>query len=262
MSAGRVLFWGSTLALAAAATVLAVTGARTIGLGVIVLGGYVAVLLTGVMVPQLAMFAPVMVRISSARQEIALTFDDGPSPDSTREVLATLARFQAHATFFVLGDKVRGAPAVLREIANDGHTIGIHGDWHDRLLSLRHPDRIVADLERAQAAVAAVTGMRPSLFRPPIGHVSPRTAAAARRLGLTLVAWSVRGRDGLASATAKSVQRRVVAGLRPGAIVLLHDAAERGQRLPAGVSALPAILEEAQRRGLRCVAISASGGQP
>jgi len=259
MSAGRVLFLVSTLALAATAVVVTVGDARAIGLPV--LGAYVAVLLAGVMIPRLAMFAPVMHRLPGTRQEIALTFDDGPNPASTREVLAQLAHFEAHATFFVLGEKVRAAPEVLREIANAGHAIGIHGDWHDRLFSLRHPNRMVADIERALAAVAAVTGKRPTLFRPPIGHVSPRTAAAARRLGLTLVAWSVRGRDGLAGATTEAVQRRVLAGLRPGAIVLLHDAAERGERAPAGVAALPAILEEAARRGLRCVSISPSGVQ-
>jgi len=224
-----------------------------------VLGAYVALILAGVLIPQLAMFAPVLLRLPRARQEIALTFDDGPSPASTREVLAQLARFDARATFFVLGEKVRAAPEVLREIAHAGHAIGIHGDWHDRLFSLRHPKRMVADIERAQAAVAALTGKRPTLFRPPIGHVSPRTAAAARRLGLTLVGWSVRGRDGLAGATTEAVQRRVVAGLRPGAIILLHDAAEGGQRAPAGVAALPAILEEAARRGLRCVSIPPFG---
>ena len=242
--------------LVAAAAVLAVLGAR--GLVLIALGGYAVVLLAGVMIPQLAMFAPVILRLDSTHPEIALTFDDGPLPASTREVLATLARFDARATFFVLGEKVRAAPDVLREIANAGHEIGIHGDWHDRLLSLRNPRRIIADIERARDAVAAVIGKRPTLFRPPLGHVSPRTAVAAKRLGLTLVGWSVRSRDGLAGAAADSVQRRVTAGLCPGAIILLHDAAERGEREPAGVATLPGILAEATRRGLRCVTISPS----
>ena len=145
---------------------------------------------------------------------------------------------------------------MLREITAAGHDIGIHGDAHDRLLSLRHPDRIVADLERALAAVEAATGLRPRWLRPPIGHVSPRTALAARRLGLVLVGWSVRARDGLASTTAEQATRRVLAGVRPGAIVLLHDAAERGDREPVAVAALPGILEEIARRSLRCVTLS------
>jgi Predicted xylanase/chitin deacetylase len=258
MSAGRILFFVSTLLLAATPAVLPVFGEPAIGLGLTVLCAYLVVLVAGVMSPQLAMFAPVVLGTDITRKEVALTFDDGPSPASTREVLATLARFDARATFFVLGERARAAPDVLRDIADAGHEIGIHGDGHDRLLSLRHPNRIVADIERAQAAVEAVTGKRPSLLRPPLGHISPRTAVAARRLGLTLVGWSVRGRDGFAGATSEAVCRRVIAGLTPGAIVLLHDAAERGEHAPSGVAALPGILEEAARRGLRCVSISPS----
>jgi len=259
MSDRRLLFTASTLLLAAVTGGILIFDAPAIGLGLAVLFGYLSVLLAGVMSPQLAMFAPVLLRTDNTLPEVALTFDDGPDPVSTREVLATLARFHAHATFFVLGEKVRAAPDVLREIAKAGHAIGIHADWHDRLFSLRHPNRIVTDIERARDAVAAVTGQRPSLFRPPLGHISPRTAVAAQRLGLTLVGWSVRSRDGLASTTAETVLRRVRAGLRPGAIVLLHDAAERGQHTPASVEALPRILEEAARHALRCVAISTLG---
>jgi peptidoglycan/xylan/chitin deacetylase (PgdA/CDA1 family) len=255
MSLGRTLLLGSTLIVAVMATAL-LSDALPVWLGIGLLFCYCAVILAGVMIPQLAMFAPVLWRIRHGRPEVVLTFDDGPSPESTRKVLAALSRCAAHATFFVLGGKALAEPQVLREIAAAGHEIGIHGDRHDRLLSLRHPDRIASDLERVQAAVATATGQRARFFRPPVGHISPRTAVAARRLGLTLVGWSVRGRDGLAGTTADSAFRRVAAGLHPGAIVLLHDASERGQYQPAGVEALPAILEEARRRGLRCVSLS------
>jgi peptidoglycan/xylan/chitin deacetylase (PgdA/CDA1 family) len=124
------------------------------------------------------------------------------------------------------------------------------------MLSIRHPNRIVAELEHAKSIVKAITGQDPHLFRPPVGHVSPRTAVAARRLGLTLVGWNVRARDGLRGATVAAVLRRVVAGLAPGAIVLVHDASEHEQFEPAGVGALPQILAEAGRRGLACVTVS------
>ena len=260
MSEGRMVFRTFTLLLATLAVLALAVGTPFTAIGLVALPVYLAVILTGVMVPQLAMFAPMVLRLDSTAQEIALTFDDGPGATSTREVLAVLAGFGAKATFFVLGEKVRATPDILREIAEAGHAIGIHGDWHDRLFSLRHPGRIVAEIERARDAVAAITGQRPSLLRPPLGHVSPRTAVAAKRLGMTLVGWTVRGRDGLAGATAEAVQRRVVSGLRPGAIVLLHDAAERDDRVPAGVTALPAIITEANRRGLRCVPMSQSRG--
>ncbi len=251
-----MLLLASTLVAAAGVWVPMLVVAPPIWVGFALLLGYCAMILAGVMIPRLAMFAPVICCVPSRRLQVVLTFDDGPNPESTRKVLATLGSFGAHATFFVLGEKARTAPEVLREIAAAGHEIGVHGDRHDRLLSLRHPDRIAFDVERAQGAVAAATGQRPRLFRPPLGHVSPRTALVARRLGLTLVGWSVRARDGLAGTTAAVALRRVVAGLRPGAIVLLHDAAERSQREPAGVAALPDILAEARRRGLRCVSLS------
>jgi peptidoglycan/xylan/chitin deacetylase (PgdA/CDA1 family) len=259
VTAGRALFVASTLAAVSTTVGVTVAGFRGVWLAAGVALAYAAIVLWGVMDQRLAMFGPILGRLPADGNTIALTFDDGPDPATTRAVLDTLARFGAIATFFVLGEKVRAAPDVLRAIARAGHTIGIHGDWHDRLLSLRSPKRIMAELESARASVAEITGEKPILFRPPVGHVSPRTALAARQLGLTIVGWSVRGRDGLSSTSVADVERRICAGLRPGAIVLLHDAAERGDRTPAGIAALPAILEEATRAGLRCVALTSRG---
>lgn len=268
MRSGRGLLVASTLAVTATSIVLAVVATTGNAAGLAAAGLvlalalvllYVAVILWGVLDPRLALFAPVVLRVRG--HAIALTFDDGPDPQTTPAVLDELARQGMRATFFVLGEKVRAAPDVLRAIARAGHAIGIHGDRHDRLLALRSPDHIVAELERARDSVARITGTLPSLFRPPLGHISPRTAVAAKRLGLVLVGWSVRGRDGLASTSPAEVERRVRAGLGPGAIVLLHDAAERGGRRPAGIAALPGILEHAARARLACVA-PPWGGEP
>jgi peptidoglycan-N-acetylglucosamine deacetylase len=259
MTNGRALFLASTLTMIGMIVVVTVEGSPAVLPAAGAALAYIAVILWGVMAPGMAMFAPVLVRLPDAGNAIALTFDDGPDPLTTPAVLHTLARFGAHATFFVLGEKVRAAPDVLRAIARAGHTIGIHGDRHDRLLSLRSPKHIVAELERARVSVAEIIGHKPRLFRPPVGHVSPRTAVATNQLGLTIVGWSVRGRDGLSSTSVPDVERRVRAGLRPGVIVLLHDAAERGGREPAGIAALPAILECAARAGLRCIALPTPG---
>jgi peptidoglycan/xylan/chitin deacetylase (PgdA/CDA1 family) len=251
-----MLLVASTLAAPLLAAALACSAGPLRWLALAVPAGYLGMLVAGVMIPGLAMFAPVLRRGSFSRPEVALTFDDGPDPTSTRKILATLARFDAHATFFVLGAKARLTPEVLAEIAAAGHDIGIHGDTHDRWLSLRQPHVIAASLEAALTAVETTTRTRPRLFRPPIGHVSPRTAAAAQGLGLTLVGWSVRSRDGLAATTAEQAAHRVLAGLRPGAIVLLHDAAEHGDREPVSVAALPGILDGCARRDLKCVTLS------
>lgn len=256
MSLGRILFLSSSIGAGALTGLVLLSPslpAWPIGAALI---AYVAVILTGVLNPRLAMFAPVVSRGTSGRSEIALTFDDGPSPRTTPKILAELARHDARATFFVLGAKVERHPEILKAIAAAGHEIGVHGQEHDRLLSLRHPRRIEAEIEQVRTIVESITGRRPHLFRPPVGHVSPRTAVASRALGLTLVGWSIRARDGLRQTTAASVVRRVAAGLHPGAIVLLHDASEDEQFEPAGVAALPELLAEAARRGLACVTLS------
>jgi len=217
---------------------------------------YVAIALLGVFVPRLEMFADILWRGPCDLPEVALTFDDGPHPEHTPRVLGLLDEAGAKATFFLLGAKVEAHPDIARRIVERGHGIGIHGYTHDRFQSLRRPNRIQQDLERALRAVEDATGTRCSLFRPPVGLVSPRTDTAADKLGLTIVAWSVRGRDGVASARHRDVAVRVRRGLRPGAIVLLHDAAERDDRCPAGVEALPAIIDAIHAEGLKAVDVT------
>ncbi len=256
MSVGRILLLSSSAALCVLALGQVLSSTSMVWPIALALSLYLAIVSAGVMTPRLAMFAPIVCRAVSRRPEVALTFDDGPSPLSTPRVLAELARRNARATFFVLGAKAQNNPEILRSIHAAGHEIGLHGLEHDRLLSIRHPSRIEAELARAQSIIRSVTGNRPQLFRPPLGHVSPRTAVAARRLGLTLVGWNVRARDGLAGAIAAKVLRRVVARLAPGSIILLHDASEREEHEPAGVAALPEILAEISRRGLACVTVS------
>jgi len=256
MSAGRALLAASIIAGCAAVAWVLLSATAPVWPVIAALLTFAGVLLAGVMNPRLAMFAPIVCRSASGRPEVALTFDDGPSPLSTRKVLAELSRFGAHATFFVLGAKAEKHPDLVKAIHAAGHEIGLHGFTHDRLLSLRHPSEIVSDLERARSVVESLTGERPRLFRPPIGHVSPRTAVAVRRLGLTLVGWSVRARDGLRGTTAAVVAKRMLSRLAPGAIVLLHDASEHEDFEPAGVAALAEILAETNRRGVACVTVS------
>jgi len=258
MSKGKILLLLSALGTGALATGTILSPAFPFWPTAAALAFDLAILVASVMIPGLATYAPIVCWADPGREQVALTFDDGPSPTSTPKLLAELARHQARATFFVLGAKAERFPDILRAIHAAGHEIGLHGQEHDRLLSLRHPRRIIADLERAQAIVTATTGQPARLFRPPVGHVSPRTAAAARRLGLTLVGWSIRARDGRAGARADHVARRVISRLRPGAIVLLHDASEREEFEPASVAAIGPILAAIAKQGLACATVSES----
>jgi peptidoglycan/xylan/chitin deacetylase (PgdA/CDA1 family) len=212
-------------------------------------GVHALVATLGVLLPGLSVFGDVLGRGPRARPEIALTFDDGPHPETTRSVLAVLAAARVRATFFVLGDKVRKHADVVREVVAAGHAVGLHGYTHDPFYSLRSAARIQADIEAARAAVEAACGVRAVLFRPPVGFVSHTVALAADRAGVTLVGFSARTRDGLARTDSTAVLARATAALENGAILVLHDAAERDDRVPASLAVLGELCAEVARRG-------------
>jgi peptidoglycan/xylan/chitin deacetylase (PgdA/CDA1 family) len=207
------------------------------------LAGYLALLLGGVLVLRWRVFADAVVRGPRGARGVALTFDDGPHPRWTPRVIDLLARHGAKATFFLVGRKVEQHPEIVRRIVDAGHAVGMHSYAHDRLFALRGERRVREDLERGIAALEKVTGRRPALFRPPIGHTNPIIARVAEALDLVVVGWTIAGRDGLARARPSDVAARVRRDLRDGAIVCLHDAPERGDREPACIRALPSIFD-------------------
>ena len=211
----------------------------------------------GVLVPSLEAFGDVFSRGPRERSEVALTFDDGPHPDTTRRVLALLRAHGAVGTFFVLGEKALAHPDLVREIASAGHGVGVHGHVHDRLYALRGYGFLARDLARACLAVEQASGVRPTLFRPPVGFVSGNVALAAERAGLTLVGFSARTRDGIESARPERVLERATAALANGAILVLHDAAERDDREPASLPVLGELLARLKERGLSAVTVDA-----
>lgn len=264
MPPARGALWIATAAGLALVARSLVVGPVPLWLSVGALIGYVTLATVGVIFPRLQMYAEVVSRGAAGQNRIALTFDDGPHPETTRHVLAELARAGHKATFFVVAGKAERHPDVVTEIREQGHEIALHGYEHARFYSFWAPRRIERDLERAQDVLESICGVRPVLFRPPVGHVSHLTAAGARRAGVTIVAWSVRALDGVRSAKPERVLGRVERGLRDGAIVLLHDAAERDDFEPVAVRLLPRILELVKDRALRGVTVSeilAEGGE-
>jgi peptidoglycan/xylan/chitin deacetylase (PgdA/CDA1 family) len=187
---------------------------------------------------------PRLAGITRGRQ-VALTFDDGPDPRSTPEVLAALADLDVRATFFVLGARLARHPDL------GGHEIAVHG-WLHRPHLLRVPTATGRDLARTVSLVADTTGTRPRYWRPPHGIPTGAGLLAARRLGLRPVLWSADGRDWRADATPDSINARLAGRLAPGAVVLLHDS--DGQSAPgswrATVGALPSLVAGCRARGL------------
>jgi peptidoglycan/xylan/chitin deacetylase (PgdA/CDA1 family) len=213
-----------------------------LGWAVLALAGYVVLLLAGVLVLRLRVFVDAVVRGPSGARGVALTFDDGPHPRWTPCVLEALAERRAVATFFLIAHKAERHPEVVRAILDAGHAVGLHSYAHDRLFALRGERRVREDLERGMATFEKLTGRRPLLFRPPIGHTNPTIARVADALGLIVVGWTIGGRDGVARARHQDVVARVRRSLRDRTIILLHDAPEHGDHEPASIRALPAIL--------------------
>jgi peptidoglycan/xylan/chitin deacetylase (PgdA/CDA1 family) len=177
---------------------------------------------------------------------VALTFDDGPGP-YTERLLQILSAAGAHATFFLIGNRLQYWPQAAREEKAVG-VLGNHSWSHPRLTGM--PRWLVwLELARTQYSLSQELGWKPRLFRAPYELHNETTDAVARHLGLVEVFWSVISGDDRPNATVKSIVSNVLAGLRPGAIVLMHDIH------PRTVRALPQILRAIRLRGLRAVSV-------
>ncbi len=250
MPPARVALYAATALVLATTGYALIAGPPPLAWAALALGTYLVLLFGGVLILRWRVFVDATIRGPRGARGVALTFDDGPHPQWTPRILEVLAAHGAAATFFVIGRKAEAHPELVRSILNAGHAIGIHSYEHDRLFSLRSERRVRADLERAVAVLEEIAGHRPLLFRPPIGHTNPVIARVADALDLTVVGWSIGGRDGLSGVRPADVVARVRRDLRDGAIILLHDAPEHGDREPAALRALPAILDAIGAAGL------------
>ncbi len=237
------------------------------------LGAYQGVIVWGVMDLRLGMFAPSICSVESPDKIIALTFDDGPDPVSTPLVLDALQRAGAHATFFVVGEKVERYPEVLRAIAAGGHEIAVHSYNHQLHYSFLSPSFVRDDILRCRRLIESYGVTCSEFFRPPVGQASPRTAAGMKSAAVTCIGWSVRGGDGVRRRTTAECLNRVLGGLSKGAIVLLHDAwqgrfleqevsataspEERLRHSPAGARALSRLLDRFEAEGYTCLTVQA-----
>ncbi|MDE0231786.1 MAG: polysaccharide deacetylase family protein [bacterium] len=182
---------------------------------------------------------------------VYLTFDDGPHPVYTPQVLDVLASYEVKATFFVVGDMVRRWPDAARQIVEAGHSIQSHAWNHDTLTTFSRKE-FTRDMNRTQTELLYATKTQATCMRPPYGATNSRVEKWANELGLTVELWDAGGAD-WTGISAESIARRVLSRVAPGSVVLLHDGG--GPRSPT-VSALdiiiPALLEDGYRFGFLC----------
>ena len=210
--------------------------------------------------PSSSLLGPNLVRLPPAavrRREIALTFDDGPDPEVTPRVLDLLDAAGARASFFCIGWRARQHPALLREIVARGHRVENHGDRHSKAFGLYGYRGMRADIGAAQATFADLTGQSPRFFRPLGGVRSPILDPVLARLDLRLASWTRRGFDSVVG-DPQRVYERLLRGLAPGDILLLHDGnvARTQAGAPVSLEVLPRLLAamgEAQVRSVTLV---------
>jgi len=193
--------------------------------------------------PRSQVLGPALVRGPADGKRIALTFDDGPLPPYTEQILDILQSRKVCATFFVCGKDVEQHPEILRRIHSDGHTIGNH-TWSHPYLYFMGRAKIAEEIDRTQSAIHQSIGYTPRLFRPPYGARWFGLFPVLRERGMRLVQWSLSGDDWKLGAGA--IVTTVRAGLCPGAVILLHD----GRQPPGGYlqGLLRAVAQSANRR--------------
>lgn len=193
---------------------------------------------------------------AAARNEIALTIDDGPDPLVTPQVLDLLDRYGTRATFFCVGMQAERHPDLCREIVRRGHAIENHSQRHSHDFSVLGPGGLMHELLTSQETLTRISGQRPQFFRAPAGLRNMFLDPALARLGLRLASWSTRGFDTRVK-DAGRVKSRLVRGVRAGAILLLHDghAARARDGVAVILHVLPAVLEAAAAAGLRPVTL-------
>jgi peptidoglycan/xylan/chitin deacetylase (PgdA/CDA1 family) len=224
----------------------------------------------GAVWPRAKIFGPTVCRTNSARK-LAITFDDGPNPAITPKLLDLLERYNARATFFVIGRFARECPELVRETAARGHVIGNHTDAHPNLF-WRSSDRITVELRCCNSGIKEAMDATPKWFRPPYGMRNPWVIPAALELGMSTVMWTRIPGDWNAKSAewliprmkpiAENAKRNIGAsasGVAPGSgdILCLHDGNHRelnGDRAPT-VAALEHWLPRWRDLGLEFVTI-------
>lgn len=188
--------------------------------------------------------------------QVALTFDDGPSAEYTPDILAILKEYNVPATFFLVGSHVDKYPEIAQQIAEADHEIGNHTYNHVNIPTLGS-FQLQREVTEATAIITAITGKYPEYIRPPRGMYDSRFRRLANLLGQQVVLWTVSSRDWRYGVTKDQIVHNVLSRVKSGDIILFHDSGalirnEGGDR-SATVKALPAVIQGLRAKGLEIV---------
>ena len=207
--------------------------------------------------PSSSFWGPVIARgKAKGVPRYALTFDDGPTRESTAAVLDILGELGVRAAFFVIGVNARRCPELLQRMHAEGHIVANHSLDHHHFAVFRGRRYWDRQLGETDAIVERVLGVRPAMFRPPIGIKTGHVMAAAARRGQAVVTWSRRAVDGIRT-TPQHILNRLVPHTGPGDVLLLHDGIEPNmKRDPAPtIRAIKPLVQGLRERGLQAVGL-------
>ena len=194
----------------------------------------------------------VVFKVPTNQKVVALTYDDGPHPIYTPQILDILDRYHVKATFFMVGKSMEQHPDIVREVIRRGHVIGNHTYTHPSNIELDTQAQVIRELDTCEQVVERFTGSRAHLFRPPKGLVDGSVFTIANEEGYKTILWSVCA-DHHDAPTPELMAQRVFKHVRRGGIILAHDGsfAIRWK----DVAATPLIIEGLKKRGYRFVTI-------
>lgn len=173
---------------------------------------------------------------------VLLTFDDGPNPSTTPQILDALDENGVKAMFFVVGKKAEQFPEIVERIKKEGHGIGNHTFTHPPLFALLNGKKVTTEINELMQFLDRKS-IQTSLFRPPIGYTNPIIARVVEQVGLTVVGWNRRSYDTVIK-NSKLLSKRLLKQATPGSILLLHD------NLPQTAKAIPSFLKSAKEKGI------------
>jgi len=221
-----------------------------------------AVLTAAVLWPRGRLLGPNMTRLpvrAIRRNEISLTFDDGPDPGITPQILDLLDQYDAKGSFFCIAGKVSEFPELAREIVRRGHSIENHSNSHPYNFALLGWRGLYREISAAQETIRITTGASPEFFRAPMGFRSPFLAPVIEYAGLKYVTWTRRGYD-VFEQNSERVLDRLLCGLAAGDILLMHDGRshQSGGSATVVLETLPRLLDHMSTLGLRSVSLPAA----
>ncbi|MDG5789836.1 polysaccharide deacetylase family protein [Evansella sp. AB-P1] len=187
-------------------------------------------------------------------KKIALTFDDGPDPRFTPQILDTLSKYNVPATFFLMGARAEAYPEIAKRIGDEGHIVGNHTYWHPNLVAEGEIETLAREVTNAEDKLAEILGFRTSLFRPPYGFLYDELLEKLREMNYSVIGWSVDSLDWQALPPEETAEN-VIQNIHPGAIVLMHDGTDIEADLTGTIESLDIIIPNLQEQGYEFVTV-------